>query len=299
MFLAIAFLCRDDYNTAFRVLQCIVQRPSWFEHLADGVRYGARPDCEIAKGGAGGGQLGEEDEDDRKPPVPVDVPWMQFKKEVTESLAYVIDEVTTIDFENLVTTSRVRHHNQDGSAGNGSVVTYQAPEQVVSCDYNEFSFSGILFRHALRVLLRHKVTAITEQYILKRWRWDTLLLDNEGSAEVGPAVSAKVSVAVRAQVSDKVAKVAGVVSEVAQVAATAASITVAEADATPAPAAANPDSTPCPMYASRSTSCAEPISGANKGPAKECVPHSLWRRGLHGRPPDKETAMRTLPGIWT
>ncbi|KAI9920325.1 hypothetical protein PsorP6_016100 [Peronosclerospora sorghi] len=95
--------------------------------------------------------------------------------------------------------------------------------------------------HVLRVLLRHNVTAIPERYILKRWRWDTLLLDNEGSAEIGPAVSADVSVAVRAQISDSVAEVAGVVSEVAQVAAAAVSITVAEADATPEPAAAFAD----------------------------------------------------------
>ncbi|KAI9921481.1 hypothetical protein PsorP6_001161 [Peronosclerospora sorghi] len=109
--------------------------------------------------------------------------------------------------------------------------------------------------HARRVLLRHNVTAIPERYILKLWRWDTLLLDNEGSAEVGPAVSAEVSVAVRAQVSDKVAEVAGVVSEVAevvsevaeavsevaQVAAAAVSIMVAEEDATPARAAAFAD----------------------------------------------------------
>ncbi|KAI9910184.1 hypothetical protein PsorP6_010534 [Peronosclerospora sorghi] len=103
-------------------------------------------------------------------------------------------------------------------------------------------FSTYAFRkHALRVLLRHNVTAILERYILKRWRWDTLLLDNEGSAELGPAVSAEVSVAVRAQVSDNVAEVAGVVSEVAQVAAAAVSITVDEADSTPAPAAAFAD----------------------------------------------------------
>ncbi|KAI9907840.1 hypothetical protein PsorP6_016596 [Peronosclerospora sorghi] len=165
----------------------------------------------------------------------------KFEKEVTESLAYVIDEVTTIDFENLITASRVRRHNQDGSAGNGRVVTYQAPEEVVSCDCNEFSFSGILCRHALRVLLRHNVTAIPERYILKRSRWDTLLLDNEGRAKLGPAVSAEVSVAVRDQVSDNVAEIAGVVSDVAQVAAAAVSITVAAADATPAPAAAFAD----------------------------------------------------------
>ncbi|KAI9916479.1 hypothetical protein PsorP6_016800 [Peronosclerospora sorghi] len=161
----------------------------------------------------------------------------KFEKEVTESLAYVIYEVTTIDFENLITTSRVRHHNQDGSAGNGRVVTYQAPEQVVSCDCNEFSFSGILCKHALRVLLRHNVTAIPERYILKLWRWDTLLFDNEGSTEVGPAVSTEVSAAVRDQVSDNIAEVAGVVSEGAQAAATAVSITVAEEGSTPAPAA--------------------------------------------------------------
>ncbi|KAI9922139.1 hypothetical protein PsorP6_000012 [Peronosclerospora sorghi] len=160
---------------------------------------------------------------------------------MTESIAYVIDEVTTIDFENLITTSRVRRHNQDGSAGNGRVVTYQASEQVVSCDCNEFSFSGILCRHALRFLLRHNVTAIMERCILKRCRWDSLLLDNEGSAEVGPAVSAEVSVVVRAQIRDNVAEVAGVVIEVAQVAAAAVSITVAEADATPALAVAFAD----------------------------------------------------------
>ncbi|KAI9922419.1 hypothetical protein PsorP6_000911 [Peronosclerospora sorghi] len=102
-----------------------------------------------------------------------------------------------------------------------------------------------LRRHALRVLLQHNVTAIPERYILKRWRWDTLLLENEGSDEVGPAASAKVSVAVRAQVSANVAEVAGVMSEIAevvseveQVAAAAVSITVAEPDETPAPSAA-------------------------------------------------------------
>ncbi|KAI9910211.1 hypothetical protein PsorP6_011131 [Peronosclerospora sorghi] len=95
--------------------------------------------------------------------------------------------------------------------------------------------------HALHGLLRHNVTAIPGRFILKRWRWDTLLLDNKESAEVGPAVSAELSVAVRAQVSDNVAEVAEVVSEVAQFDAAAVSITVAEADATPATAAAFAD----------------------------------------------------------
>ncbi|KAI9915190.1 hypothetical protein PsorP6_006919 [Peronosclerospora sorghi] len=157
----------------------------------------------------------------RNPPVPGDGPWIKFEKEVTESIAYVIDEVTTIDFENLITTSRVRRHNQDFSAGYGRVVTYQAPEQVArptrSSPTQRHCHSGAVH--------------------LKRWKWDTLLLENEGSAEVGPAVSAEVSVAVRAQVSDNVAEVAGVVSEVAQVATAAVSITVAEADATPVPEA--------------------------------------------------------------
>ncbi|XP_042434096.1 protein FAR1-RELATED SEQUENCE 11-like isoform X2 [Zingiber officinale] len=61
----------------------------------------------------------------------------------------------------------VRHHTKmDG----GQKVLWIPHEELLSCNCNSFEFSGILCRHALRVLSTLNFFQIPERYLLIRWR---------------------------------------------------------------------------------------------------------------------------------
>lgn len=61
----------------------------------------------------------------------------------------------------------VRHHTKlDG----GRKVFWAPREGIISCSCHQFEFSGILCRHALRVLSTGNCFQIPERYLLLRWR---------------------------------------------------------------------------------------------------------------------------------
>lgn len=61
----------------------------------------------------------------------------------------------------------VRHHTKmDG----GRRVLWIPQEELLSCSCHSFEFSGILCRHALRVLSTLNCFQIPERYLLARWR---------------------------------------------------------------------------------------------------------------------------------
>jgi hypothetical protein len=61
----------------------------------------------------------------------------------------------------------VRHHTKvDG----GRLVSWKDEEESISCSCKEFQFSGILCRHAIRVLLVKNYFCLPSKYLLFRWR---------------------------------------------------------------------------------------------------------------------------------
>ncbi|XP_022930022.1 protein FAR1-RELATED SEQUENCE 11-like [Cucurbita moschata] len=61
----------------------------------------------------------------------------------------------------------VRHHTK---ADGGQKVYWVPPEGIISCSCRQFEFSGILCRHALRVLSTVNCFQIPESYLPVRWR---------------------------------------------------------------------------------------------------------------------------------
>lgn len=61
----------------------------------------------------------------------------------------------------------VRHHTKREG---GRIVYWVPREGIISCSCNQFEFSGILCRHALRVLSTGNCFQIPERYLPLRWR---------------------------------------------------------------------------------------------------------------------------------
>lgn len=51
-------------------------------------------------------------------------------------------------------------------------LVFEKVEYEVSCICSKFQFRGILYRHALAVLIRNSVELFSEMYVLSRWRKD-------------------------------------------------------------------------------------------------------------------------------
>ncbi|XP_052736674.1 protein FAR1-RELATED SEQUENCE 11-like [Vigna angularis] len=67
----------------------------------------------------------------------------------------------------------VRHHTKlDG----GRSVTWIKEKNSIRCSCKQFEFSGILCRHAIRVLLKNDYFSIPEEYLLSRWRRESSLI---------------------------------------------------------------------------------------------------------------------------
>ncbi|WVZ14801.1 hypothetical protein V8G54_012367 [Vigna mungo] len=67
----------------------------------------------------------------------------------------------------------VRHHTKlDG----GRSVTWIKEKNSIHCSCKQFEFSGILCRHAIRVLLKNDYFSIPEEYLPSRWRKESSLI---------------------------------------------------------------------------------------------------------------------------
>ncbi|ONI30712.1 hypothetical protein PRUPE_1G268400 [Prunus persica] len=51
-------------------------------------------------------------------------------------------------------------------------VIFHEFDSEVKCNCSKFEFRGILCRHAIYVLIKHKMDLIPDKYILRRWRKD-------------------------------------------------------------------------------------------------------------------------------
>ena len=61
----------------------------------------------------------------------------------------------------------IRHCDKEDG---GRFVSWDASNEEVFCSCHEFEFSGILCRHAIRVLVLHNYFRLPDKYLPKRWR---------------------------------------------------------------------------------------------------------------------------------
>ncbi|KAK7275372.1 hypothetical protein RIF29_16488 [Crotalaria pallida] len=67
----------------------------------------------------------------------------------------------------------VRHHTQ---INGGRFVSWIKEEESIHCSCKEFEFSGILCRHAIRVLLNNDCFSLPTKYLPSRWRRESSLI---------------------------------------------------------------------------------------------------------------------------
>jgi hypothetical protein len=67
----------------------------------------------------------------------------------------------------------VKHHTKDDG---GRVVTWIEGQESILCSCKEFEFSGILCRHAIRVLLMKNYFYVPSKYLPFRWRRKSSLI---------------------------------------------------------------------------------------------------------------------------
>ncbi|XP_058085034.1 protein FAR1-RELATED SEQUENCE 5-like [Magnolia sinica] len=103
--------------------------------------------------------------------------FLKFQEEVSESLGYVADKFKE---DTAMKTYRVAKYEEHRKA---HTVTFNVSEKRASCNCQMFEFSGILCRHALKVLEMSNVTELPSHYILDRWTRNAksvVVLDERG-----------------------------------------------------------------------------------------------------------------------
>ncbi|KAJ3692983.1 hypothetical protein LUZ60_012078 [Juncus effusus] len=86
-----------------------------------------------------------------------------FQKELVESTQFAV-------YETDPQTYLTRHHLRPAG---GHVVQFVGSDEYLRCSCKEFESSGILCRHALRVLTLKNCFSVPDQYLLARWRRET------------------------------------------------------------------------------------------------------------------------------
>ncbi|KAL4204736.1 hypothetical protein AMTRI_Chr01g133520 [Amborella trichopoda] len=87
------------------------------------------------------------------------------KKKIVQKELYAIFQINDERFI-------VRHYSK---VEGGRTVTWKATEETLSCCCQQYEFSRILCRHAIRVLVAANVFQIPDKYILMRWRCESSL----------------------------------------------------------------------------------------------------------------------------
>ncbi|WOL15607.1 protein FAR1-RELATED SEQUENCE 6 [Canna indica] len=101
-----------------------------------------------------------------------------FEKFQHELKATLYCEVSIVKVDGSISTLEVREcaYTEGGNDYKCYEVLYHVDEFQVQCMCGFFQFTGILCRHALRVLIWQQVYQLPSQYILNRWRKDFKLL---------------------------------------------------------------------------------------------------------------------------
>ncbi|KAJ6830156.1 protein FAR1-RELATED SEQUENCE 5-like [Iris pallida] len=85
-----------------------------------------------------------------------------FQEELVESSGFLMEKIG----DGVLDKFRVAKVDESNKA---YIVTYNAPENRISCSCCLFEFSGILCRHVFRVSLVLGIVTLPEDYILRRW----------------------------------------------------------------------------------------------------------------------------------